>query len=307
MKQKAWLYALAAGGSLATGCILPVSTGAPLPATTVGKGRFGGAISGEAPTLDLIADNDNASTGTNDPIAYGAAPAAALTFTLSYGVTDDTDIEVAGEGALYYFILPLPTGGSVGLRHHIDAGDSFDLGIAAKIGQVGSTASVTDENGNKTESGAGATYGALQAVVQTKRGPIRPLLALNIMPARITRSPSDEPSFEFKGVASSLTAGIMFVGRAVQIGPYIAATNFYSDRFDNSGWFVSGGISLAVRPDRNREPPPPPPAPMPMYAPPSGPVDPMPPPPMAPAPMPAPAPTPEPAPPPPPAPTTTPM
>src|SRR6185503_2067370 len=107
MKYFAFIYA-----ALVAGCILPVSTGAPLPATTVGKGNVGFALSGEAPTLDLIADHDNQQTGTGDAIAYGAAPAAATTLTFSYGLTDDTDLEVAGEGAFYYFILPAPTGGS---------------------------------------------------------------------------------------------------------------------------------------------------------------------------------------------------
>ena len=95
------------------------------------------AISGEAPTLDLIADNDdNNTSSTQTAVAYGAAPAATLTFTLSYGLTDDTDVEVAGEGALYYFILPIPTGGTIGLRHHFDAGDAFDLALAAKVGKA---------------------------------------------------------------------------------------------------------------------------------------------------------------------------
>lgn len=259
MKQFAVLCLFAAG------CILPVSTGAPLPATTVGKGNWGAAVSGEAPTLDLIADNDdNADAPDNSAIAYGAAPAAALTFTLSYGLGEDTDLEVAGDGALYYFFLPLPTGGSIGLRQHIDAGDAFDLAVAARIGHVSSSGSVTDSSGDETESSASATYGAFQVVMQTKRGPIRPLLALNLMPARVERNPSDEDPFHFKGLASSVTGGVMFVGNHALIGPYITATNFYSDRFDNSGWFVSGGLVFALRPDRNRPAPPPPPA----YAPP---------------------------------------
>jgi hypothetical protein len=291
-------YALAC--LLASGCILPVSTGAPMPATTVGKGRIGGAISGEAPTLDLIADNDE-DAGPNTAVAYGAAPAAALTFTLSYGLGEDTDLEVAGEGALYYFIFPLPTGGSIGLRQHFDAGESLDLAIAARYGHVGSTATVTDSNGNETESGASANYGALQIVLQSKRGVVRPLLALNLMPARITRDPSDEDPFKFTGFASSITGGLMFVGRHALVGPYLTATNFYSDRFDNSGWFVSGGLMFAIRPDRNRPVPPPPPA----WAPPPPGME-APPPPMAPPSGPAPAPTP-PAGPPPPTPTTTPM
>src|SRR5688500_16497880 len=133
MKHLVWL--------LLGGCILPVSTGAPLPATTVGKGRIGMAISGEAPTLDLIADNgDENMTGSPSAVTYGAAPAAATTLTFSYGVGDHTDLEVAGEGALYWFIFPLPTGGSIGLRQHIGGGDAIDLAVAARIGRVSSTA-----------------------------------------------------------------------------------------------------------------------------------------------------------------------
>ena len=263
---------------LACGCILPVSTGAPLPATTVGKGRIGGALSAESPTLDLIADNrDDNMTGSPSAISYGAAPAAAMTFTLSYGLADHTDVEVAGEGALYWFVFPLPTGGSIGLRQHIAAGDTVDVGIAAKIGQVSSSAKVTTSGGASAESSARATYGSLQLVVQGKRGVIRPLVALNLMPARIHRDPSEEAPFDFQGLASSLTGGVMFVGKHALIGPYVAATNFYSDRFDNSGWFFSGGLVFAIRPDRNRPtvppptlygPPPPPPPAMPPPAPP---------------------------------------
>jgi hypothetical protein len=289
---------------LAGGCILPVSTGAPMPATTVGKGKIGGAISAEAPTLDLIADNDDNATGSPSAISYGAAPAASLTFTLSYGLGDDTDLEVSGEGALYFFIFPLPTGGSIGLRQHIDAGDSLDLGIAARIGAVSSSAEVTTSGGTTTESSASATYGSLSAVLQSKRGVVRPLLAVNFMPARIKRDPSDEDPFQFKGLASSVTAGLMFVGRHALIGPYLTATNFYSDRFDNSGWFVSGGVAFAIRPDRNRSVPPL----LPTYAPPPPGME------APPPPMPPPAPVaPPPAPPPPPSdpqaptPTTTPM
>jgi len=298
---------------LLSGCILPISTGAPMPATTVGKGRIGGAMSGEAPVLNLIAD-EQAGAGSGDPISYGAAPAAAMTFTLSYGLGDNTDLEVAGEGALYYFFLPLPTGGSIGLRQHFDAGDALDIAIAARIGRVGSSSEITDSNGNKTTSGASANYGALQLVAQTKNGPVRPLLAVNLMPAKINRAPSEDPAYDFTGFASSVTGGIMLVGRHTVVGPYLSATNFYSDRFDNSGWFVSGGLFFALRPDRNRPPPPP----MPIYAPPPpmmGPPPPSAPPPMLPPagppgdqppPLPAPEAPPAPAPPP-PAPTTTPM
>ncbi|HSD88758.1 MAG TPA: hypothetical protein VLB44_14625 [Kofleriaceae bacterium] len=248
MKHLAFVYV-----ALSAGCILPISTGAPMPATTVGKGNVGFAISGEVPTLDLIADQDNKNLNSNDPIAYGAAPAAATTLSFSYGLGEDTDLEIAGEGALYYFILPAPTGGSIGLRQHFDGGDSIDFAIAARVGHVGSTAESTDSSGNTDSSGARANYGAFQAVVQTKHGLIRPLAALNFMPAHIRRDPyGANNDFSFNGMASSVTLGLMFVGSRAVFGPYATATNFYSDRFDNSGWFVSGGLMLALRPDRNR-------------------------------------------------------
>jgi hypothetical protein len=258
--------------ALLGGCILPVSTGAPLPATTVGKGRLGFAISGELPVLDLIADNDgNNMTGSPSAVSYGAAPAAASTVTVSYGAADNTDVEIAGEGALYYGIVPIPTGGSIGVRHHFETGESFDFGVAARLGRVSSSARVSTSGGTTEESSASAMYGAIQAIVQTKRGFVRPLAAINIMPATINRDPSEEGPFSYKGIATSLTIGVMFVGNSVQLGPYAAATNFYSDRFDNSGFFFSGGLVFAVRPDRSRrrvEPPP--------YAPPYGPPPPMP-------------------------------
>ena len=257
------------------GCILPISTGAPLPATTVGAGRFGGAMSAEAPVLNLIAKG----SGPNDWQAE--APAAAMTFTLSYGLGDSTDLEVAGEGALYYFIFPLPTGGSIGLRQHIAATDLFDVALAAKVGTVGGSASTDDSSGSSTSTSASANYAALQAVIQLRHGWVRPMAAINVMPARIKRDPSDEPAATFAGLASSLTLGVMATFRAVQIGPYFTVTNFSSERYDD-GWISSGGFMLAVRPDRNarrREPVmpqtpyygPPMPAPAPTPAPPSGP------------------------------------
>jgi hypothetical protein len=259
---------LALGAALCGGCILPVSTGAPLPATTVGRGHFGGAMSGEAPVLDLIAENSSTSSGT--AIDYGAAPAAAMTATLSYGVAEDTDVEIAAEGALYYFILPVPTGASIGLRQHFDAGDSADLAIAARIGHVGNSSTTTDSSGNKTESGASASYASLQAVVQRKYGALRPMAALNLMPATISRRFTNDPDYDFKGFASSLTLGLMFTGAYVTVGPYVTLTNFYSDRFNNSGWFPAGGILFALRPDRNA--PPPIAQPMPYGAPPGAPM-----------------------------------
>jgi len=222
--------------------------------------------------------------------------------TVAYGIGEDTDVEVAGEGALYYFILPLPTGGSIGIRQHLLTTDLFDLGIAGRVGGVSSGGTSSSSNGTSTESSASAVYGGVQGILQVKHGPIRPMVALNAMPFRIRRHPSDEAEYRFRGIASSVTVGLMFTSDHVQIGPYFTLTNFTSERF-SGGWFTSGGLMLAVRPDRNRRrepvipappsypppsyPPPsyPPPAPVPS-GPPGAPAEPVP----APAPEPVPAP-----------------
>jgi hypothetical protein len=246
------------------GCFLPVATGSPEPASTVGRGHGGVTLSGEAPTLDLIAKKDSG-TPSSYTDTYGQSPAAAARFTLSYGITDDTDIEVAAEGELWLFFLPLPTGGSIGFRHHVDTGDAFDVAFAGRVGGVSAGLDYTDTNGNTVKNEATAEYGAVQGTIQVKRGPVRPLFSVNLMPFHIKRTPGSDPVQSFSGLASSATFGVMLVGRFAQFGPYVTLTNYESQQF--SGAFVaSGGLMLSFRPDRSRtpEPPPPPPA----YAPP---------------------------------------
>jgi hypothetical protein len=268
------------------GCFLPVATGAPEPATTVGRGKLGAALTGEAPTLDLIAKK-NGSSPAEYTDTYGESPAAAMRFTLSYGITDNTDIEAAAEGELWFYFFPLPTGGSIGFRHHIDTGDDFDVAIAGRVGGVSAGLDYTDGDGNSEKNEATAEYGAAQGVIQLKHGPIRPLFSVSLMPFHVKRTPGDDPVQKFTGFASSATLGLMFVGRYAQFGPYITVTNFESQEF-SGGFFTSGGVMLAFRPDRSRpkEPPPPPPYTPPPYAPAYAPPPYAPPPPMYPQPAP---------------------
>ncbi len=270
---------------LAAGCILPVATGTPMPATTVGQGNFGFAVTGEAPVLDLIADSTDGTEADFDEL-HGAAPAAALTLTASIGLGETTDLELSAEGALFYFLLPLPTGGSIGVRQHIAATDLFDFAFAARVGGVASGLGSEDGDASNDTS-ASALYGAAQGIVQLRTGFARPMVAVNLMPFRIKRDPSDLEPFSFGGLASSATFAVPLVGDRVQFGPYVTVTNFESSRY-GGGWFTSGGLMFAIRPDRNRRVPPPLPPPAP-YPPPGA----------YPAPGPGPGPGPEPAPPPP--------
>lgn len=229
-------------------CILPVSPSAPQSAQTVGQGRFGVSLYGDVPSLDLLAEGDDLDD------LRGAAPAATMQLAVAYGVGETTDIEVAAEGALYFGILPIITGGSLGVRQHLGSNDLFDFAIAGRVGGVSASASTTT-NGMTSDSGASATYGAVTGTIQVKQGWFRPLASLHLMPYRIKRDPSDEPSYTFKGLSSSATLGLMLVGRRVQFGPFATITNYASDRFA-SGWFPSFGLMFAIRPDRNAKPPP---------------------------------------------------
>ncbi len=246
------------------GCILPVSTGAPLPATTVGKGNVGFALHGESPTVNLVAD------GSTVEEWHNAAPAATMTATLSYGITDSTDVEVAGEGALFYFLIPIPTGGTIGFRQQFST-DSLDVALAAKVGRVSAGVRDDADDASGEEDEASATFGAAQLVAQLKTGTFRPLAALNIMPLRIRRAPYGEETLKFTGLATSVTLAGLIATRNAQFGPYVTFTHFASERVEG-GWFPSFGLMFAFRPAKRTriDPSPPPPS----YYDPTLPVDP---------------------------------
>jgi hypothetical protein len=264
------------------GCILPIATGTPQAATTVGKGKFGFAIAEEGPVLNAVAaDNGNINTAV--------APAGTGTATLSLGLGDDTDIELSADVALYFFILPLPTGGSAGIRQHLFRGDNYDVAVAARIGGASAEAESTDSQGKTTTDSASAKYASLSAVVQGHYGKVRPLVSANLMPMQITYNGT------YNGLSASATLGLMFQLGPMQVGPYVTGTMFQSDVF-TSNFFPSGGLMMAYHPDRYNQPAAPPaqqyapppvyaPAPPPVYVPP--PTDPAVPPPVN---MPAPAP-----------------
>lgn len=238
-------------------CYLPVATGAPESATTVGAGHVGFSMNGEGPSLDLIAKNSN---GSDDSYTstYATSPAAAARLTLAIGLGDDTDLELAAEGQLMFYFIPVPTGASIGLRQHMVTTDTFDITLAARFGGVTSANDGNHDSGSSlnTDYSASAYYGALSAVVQARHGVFRPLASVNVMPFRISRSIQDEPVQRFTGAATSLTVAFMFVSDRVQFGPYATLTNFESEDF-KGGFFPAGGLMLAFRPDRERVSPPP--------------------------------------------------
>lgn len=217
------------------GCFLPVATGAPQPATTVGRGRWGGGLHAEAPAVNLLAKD-----------SQEFSPAAAGVATVALGITEHTDLEASLEGALYLFFLPLPTGGSLGLRQHLVEGDSFDLALAARAGWVGVSG---DSNGAPEE--ASSTYGAVSLAAQGRSGAFRPLASVQAMAARITQRLGESDDGTFDGAIVSGTLAALFSAGALQIGPYLTASYLTSDRLDQQG-LVSVGLALWGRRDRPR-------------------------------------------------------
>ena len=234
-----------------------MATGTPEPATTVGAGRVGFAITAEAPTIDLIA-KDNGSGGLDPDYTdtYGSSPAAAARLTLSIGLAENTDLELAAEGELWGFLIPIPTGASLGLRQHLVALDLFDIAVAGRVGAVGASNDDDTFNGTQstsTHNSASAYYGALSAVVQWRHGVFRPALSINAMPFRIKRQIGGDVPDRFYGEATSATLGLLFVTKHITVGPYGALTNFESQEFKGA-IFPSVGIMFAIRRDRDRDP-----------------------------------------------------
>lgn len=213
------------------GCFLPVASGTPQAATTAGRGNASFNAAAEMPTIDLLADDQD-----------DFAPVAAGVITAGYGITEHTDIEASAEAALYFFLVPLPTGGSIGLRHHLVHADTYDVGIAARVGGV------TVDDGDA--GSASAVYGAASVVGQGAFGTFRPLVSGQLMPTMIDQQLGTSSDGSSTGLVASATVGLMFQVGQFQIGPYLTGTAFSSDAVERNG-LVSGGLSFAYRPDRH--------------------------------------------------------
>jgi hypothetical protein len=194
-------------------------------------------------------------TTTSDAVAV--APSASMDLGIAYGVTDALDLEVDVIGALYLFFLPVPLGGSAGLRARVLEG-AVDLAFAGRVGYVG----------EGEENHADARFLALSGVCQLAGNEtVRPGLALQAMPAQVHVDLANEPERTFSALALSATAMVELVVGSVAITPYVAGTLFESDNVDGAR-LLSAGISFTGGRNSRRETPPvspdpaPPPSPV---------------------------------------------
>ena len=229
---------------LCGGCSLPLSTGAPMSATTVGAHHLGLAVSAEAPVVD--------STARIEP--------GFRRFQRSIYDAPRGDHDGHGElrawrrhgsrGGVEAFTV-LPIGLSLGVRRHLGATDDLDFAVAGRVAGLAIHGS-TFANDTATSNSATAVYGSVQAIVQRRYGRVRPLLAAELLAYRATRNIVDGgPNERLEGLAPSVTLAVILVGRWVQGGPYATVTRIESDTYPGV-WSVSGGLMFALRPDRNR-------------------------------------------------------
>src|SRR5262252_7538854 len=212
------------GVVLACGCVLPATTGAPMPPTTVGQGKIGANVHAEIPVVNLVADTDATTKEHKEVLA-----APTLVVGGSFGITDTTDIEAE----LYLFDVIALNGGSIGLRQTVFSNDSGDVGIAARFGGL---SNLTNTDTQPCQLGldmppnlaASAWFGSAQASAQLRAGRVRPLLAFNAEPFRIKRDVLVPPTSRnavterYWDFAESVTVALWIVFSRVQFAPYVA-------------------------------------------------------------------------------------
>ena len=251
--------------ALLAGCFLPVSTAAPQSASTVGAGSAGVTMYGEFPTLDLLGTETQATS----EVDYAIAPLPTMTLAAAYGLGERLDVEVGLDGVMY-IVLPLPLGGSIGLRYQAVDSPGLALALFGRAGYVGLGVSDAEENDPNSTHSVTATYGQAGVVAQARAlGPFRPGLALAIMPARVHNEIKSETAENFGAVAASATVNLTFAIGWFEATPFVNFVAFDSPNLKGRHAFATFGTAFSIRPQKAPRPP------VAEAAPPAGPVAPV--------------------------------
>jgi hypothetical protein len=252
--------------SLLAGCFLPMATGAPETARTVGSGNFGASFHAEVPTLNLTAEEDDLAEATADHVAI--APAGALSLGVQYGVSDSVDLELRLDGALYYFLVPIPLGGQLGARITLLDQPGLALALAGRVGFLGFSSS-SDDDGDGTADGeadrASATFATIALTFELGSGFARPAFTLSATPANVSVDLAGEAEKDYRAVATTGTVSLHMGRGPLTFTPFLALTYFSSPSIDSQG-FVSGGVAFYWGHPAERPQPLPPPRPYPAPA-----------------------------------------
>ncbi len=231
-----------------TGCFLPLSTAAPQSARTLGQGQFGVTFYAEMPTLDLLASQTDAQDEE-----YAIAPFPTATAQIGVGVTDSLDIEAALDGQLWFYVLPLPLGGSLGARYQVLYNQDMAIAVAGRVGYVGFGVSEVDETTDVTET-VSATYGVLTGVIQAMPDRVfRPSLAVSVIPASVKNEIINEAAENYGAVSTAATITLAIGAGPLEVGPFVNLVYFNSPNLSGTASFATGGVSIALRQQKKKK------------------------------------------------------
>lgn len=234
--------AILAGCLFAAGCHLPVSTAIPETPATVGRGHWGVLLAAGHPTVNLLATVQG-EPDPADPHHYSRADWPSFQLRLARGVSDHVDVELGVEGMMY--VLPIPFGASLGVRHRFYTTNSTDMTWSGRVGYAAARdAASADE--------ASIVYGVLACNADTEgwRG-LRPGLAVSIMPMRVDPDLETFPIDEFYAVASSVTFKLALGPNVI---PFAHAGLITSSNVRGTDLFLGLGLALSWGAERRKVP-----------------------------------------------------
>ncbi len=226
------LVGLLAVGACASGCILPLMTGSPHSATTVGKGQFGVTGWAEWPGINLAASNRGSGGTSLNPFPGGVLEGA-------FGVREDLDVEVGVEGMLYLFILPLPTGLRGGPRWQFLDTEHLAGAAAAHVGYANFTASSQDSSTTTLRTSISALNFGVSATLQFIGIPVfNPSISLAVFPSHVwyanTRNSLPIEETTFSTVSASATGNLAFDFGTFEVTIFAGVAAFYSPKLSSN-------------------------------------------------------------------------
>lgn len=234
--------AILVGCLFGAGCHLPVSPAIPETPATTGRGRWGAFLAAGHPTVNLLATVEG-EPDPADPHHYSRADWPSFQLRLARGVSDHVDVELGLEGMVY--VLPIPVGASLGVRHRFYATALTDMTWSARVGYAAATSTDSADK-------ASVVYGVLACNADTAVWrDLRPGLALSIMPMRVQPDLASFPMDDFFALASSVTFKVALGPKVI---PFAHAGVITSSNVRGTDFFLGLGLALSWGTDRRKVP-----------------------------------------------------
>jgi hypothetical protein len=151
------------------------------------------------------------------------------------GVAERLDIEAGLQGGVY--LLPIPHAAFAGVRHHVYAGNTFDLAWAVRAGYAGFLASWNERpyDGSRV----GVAFGALSASARMSSPRLQPGVALAIQPMWIMPDLEGASSDDLFGLSAAGTLSLRYRG----VTPFVSGGVITSQNARGTAPLVSLGLA----------------------------------------------------------------